>query len=88
MENIMAYKIVQQYLLQYEHGEKKYSIFFLPEGEETYRQMEVEPLEFIALSDMFRNEGPINYDERRNTFQTDSEPVGQEETRWQSWFRR
>jgi hypothetical protein len=49
-------------------------------GENVTYQIFPSPQEFLALSDMFRNEGPISFNTDGKYFVSAAEQIGEEET--------
>ena len=76
----MAWKRVDRYHLGYNIVDKQFYVYYRFENETTTNQMFTSPEEFFALADMFRNEGPVNYNTDGNYFVTAPERVGEEET--------
>ena len=76
----MAWKKVEKYLLGYNLKKSQFSFYYKLEGETATNQIFPSPEIFIALADMFRNEGPISYNTTGGYFVTASEQVGEEES--------
>jgi hypothetical protein len=76
----MAWKRVDRYNLGYNIVDKQFYFYYRFEGETVVNQIFPAPEEFLALADMFRNEGPVNYNTDGNYFVTGPERVGEEET--------
>ncbi len=76
----MAWKNVDKYYLAYNVTKKQFSFYYRLQGEATVKQMFTSPEEFVALADMFRNEGPISFNTTGNYFITGPEAVGEGET--------
>jgi hypothetical protein len=75
----MGWKTVDQYYLGYNITNKQFSFSYHLQGETSVNQIFPSPNEFIALADMFRNEGPISYNTGGNYFSTAPEAVGEGE---------
>ncbi len=58
----------------------KLQFYYKLEGENVVYQFFPVPDEFVALADMFRNEGPINFNTSGKYFITAAEEIGEEET--------
>jgi hypothetical protein len=71
----MAWKRVLSYMLGYGVKEKQFYLYYTLEGETAAHQIFPTPQAFIALADMFRHEGPINYNDAGDYFVTGSELV-------------
>ncbi|NIV35004.1 MAG: hypothetical protein GWN58_37775 [Anaerolineae bacterium] len=76
----MAWKRVRNYRLGYSLQKKCFYIYYELEGESSVHQFFPTPEEFVGLSDMFRNEGPINFNTDHRYFVTGTEEVGEEES--------
>jgi len=76
----MAWKRVARYSLGYNIVAREFYFYNRFEGETTMQQLFPSPEEFLALADMFRNEGPVNFNTDGNYFVTGPEEVGEEET--------
>ena len=76
----MAWKKVENYWLGYSLIKKSFYFYFELCGENTVYQFFPTPEEFVGLSDMFRNEGPINFNTERKYFVTAAEEIGEEES--------
>jgi hypothetical protein len=76
----MAWKRVARYSLGFNIVTKEFSFYYRFEGETTMQQILPSPEVFLALADMFRNEGPVNFNTDGNYFVTVPEMVGEEET--------
>jgi len=63
---MVARKTVERYNLGYNIQLKQFYLYYELEGENTAHQILPSPGEFLALSDMFRNEGPISFDRKGN----------------------
>ncbi len=75
----MAWKHVANYYLGYSLSKKQFYFYYSLEGENVVHQFFPTAEEFIALGDMFRNEGPISYNTDGQYFITGPEQVGEEE---------
>ena len=75
----MAWKTVEKYYLGYNVVKKQFYFYYQLQGETSVKQFFVTPEEFVALGDMFRNEGPISFNTDGNYFVTAPEAVGEEE---------
>jgi hypothetical protein len=76
----MAWKTVDKYWLGYSMMRTQFFFYYRLQGESTVYQFFPSPQEFLGLSDMFRHEGPINYNTDRKYFVTAAEEIGEEET--------
>ena len=76
----MAWKKVSTYALGYDIDTKIFRFWYILEGEYIQHGLQLTPEEFVALGDMFRNEGPIWYESDTNRFGTNAEMVGEEES--------
>ena len=76
----MAWKTVEKYYLGYSIAQKQFYFYYQLQGETSVKQFFVTPEAFVALGDMFRNEGPISFNTDGNYFVTAPEAVGEEET--------
>jgi len=77
----MAWKIVENYILGYSLSKKQFYFYYKIKNENRVHQIFPSPEEFVALADMFRNEGPIHYNTTGNYFVTATEEIGEEETK-------
>jgi hypothetical protein len=66
-------------MLGYGVKEKQFYLYYTLEGETATHQIFPTPQVFTALADMFRHEGPINYNDTGDYFVTGSELVGKPE---------
>ncbi len=57
----MTWKRVENYSLGYSITEKRFYFYYTLVGENVTHQFFPSPQEFLALADMFRNQGPINF---------------------------
>ena len=76
----MAWKKVDYYRLGYSIVKKRFYFYYKLEGVNVSYQIFPTPEEFVGLSDMFRNEGPISFNTTGKYFVTGIEEVGEEET--------
>ena len=76
----MPLKAVTNYWLGYNVPQKQFYFYYKLAGEITTQQLFPTPQEFLALSDMFRNEGPINFNTDAQYFVSGAETVGEGET--------
>ena len=70
---------VENYWLGYSVPNNQFSFAYKLVGEDTAHQIFPGPQEFLALADMFRNEGPINFNTDGSYFITAAEQVGEQE---------
>ncbi|MGH9939590.1 MAG: hypothetical protein ACREAM_25395 [Blastocatellia bacterium] len=77
----MAWKKVEKYWLGYNIPEQQFLFSYKLEGKATVNQLFPTPEEFLALADMFRNEGPISFNTTSKYFTTAPEEVGEEESK-------
>ena len=75
----MAWKRVANYYLGYSIPNKQFYFYYTLENESVVHQFFPSAQEFIALGDMFRNEGPINFNDVGNYFVSAAEQVGEQE---------
>ena len=68
---------VESYWLGYSVPTNQFSFSYKLAGEDTAHQIFPGPQEFQALADMFRNEGPINFNSDGSYFITAAEQVGE-----------
>jgi hypothetical protein len=76
----MAWKRVARYSLGYNIVAREFYFYYRLEGETGMQQIFPSPEEFLALADMFTDEGPVNLNIDGNYFVTATELVGEEET--------
>ena len=76
----MAWKRVDKYWLGYSIPKKSFYFYYMLQGGGSVHQFFPSPEEFIALADMFRNEGPINFNTNGKYFVTAAEEIGEEES--------
>jgi hypothetical protein len=75
----MTFSKVTWYSLGFNTVDKQFYLYFGLDSDNYAHQLFLNAQEFTALSDMFRNEGPISYDTDKHYFVTDQEKVGEEE---------
>lgn len=75
----MAWKSVENYSLGYSIPKKQFYIYYKLVGDAVSHQFFPSPQEFVGLSDMFRNEGPISFNTDGSYFITGAEQVGEQE---------
>jgi hypothetical protein len=75
----MAWKQVQKYALGFSMPKKQFFFYYWLVGDSSAYQIFPAAEEFIALGDMFRNEGPISLNTDGNYFVTAGEQVGEQE---------
>jgi hypothetical protein len=75
----VAWKTVDEYSLGYDLTNKQFLFSYHLQGESVIQQIFPSPQEFVALADMFRNEGPISFNTDGNYFITSPEAIGEEE---------
>ena len=75
----MAFKTVEKYYLGYNVAPKQFLFYYQLQGETVVHSFPVAAQEFVALADMFRNEGPISFN-TTGYFVTGPEAVGEGET--------
>ena len=76
----MAWKIVENYRLGYSITKRSFYFYYKLQGENSLHQFFPTPEEFVGLSDMFRNEGPISFNTSGRYFVTGPEEIGEEES--------
>lgn len=76
----MAWSRVTDYHLGYNIVDKQFYFYYQLENEPSISQIFVSAVEVRALADMFRNEGPVNFNSDGNYFVTAAEAVGEGET--------
>lgn len=77
----MAWKRVATYNLGYSIPNKQFYFYYTLVGDGTAYQIFPTPQEMIALADMFRNEGPMNFNTDGKYFVSAAEQVGEQEAR-------
>lgn len=78
----MAWKRVANYNLGYSIPNKQfyfYYFYYTLVGDNVTYQIFPSPQEFVALADMFRNEGPMNFNTDGKYFVSAAEQVGEQE---------
>jgi hypothetical protein len=75
----MAWLRVVAYHLGYSVPKRQCYFYYKLEGEDVIHQFAPPADEFLALADMFRNEGPISFNTDGQYFVTAAEPVGEHE---------
>lgn len=70
---------VVSYSLGYSIADRQFSFYYELEGGSAVSQIFVTPEQFVALADMFRNEGPVHFNSDGGYFVTASERVGEGE---------
>ena len=75
----MTWKRVANYYLGYSVPSNQFYFYYTFVGEGSVHQIFPAPQEFIALADMFRNEGPINFNTEGNYFVSAAEQIGEQE---------
>ena len=77
----MAWLRVSNYMLGYSVPSKQFYFYYSLQGQPGVYQMFPKPDELMALADMFRNEGPINFNTNGSYFVSAAEQVGENEAR-------
>jgi len=75
----MAWLRVENYWLGYSIPKKQFYFYYKLAGESVVHQFFPTSEEFVGLSDMFRNEGPINFNTDGSYFVTAAEQIGEQE---------
>jgi hypothetical protein len=75
----MAWLRVNDYMLGYSIPKKQFYFYYELQGEAVVHQFFPAPDEFLALADMFRNEGPMNFNTDGQYFVSSAEQVGENE---------
>jgi hypothetical protein len=75
----MTWIKVENYMLGYSLDKKQFYFYYKLQGESQVHQFFPSPAEAIALADMFRNEGPINFNTDGKYFVTAAEQIGENE---------
>ena len=75
----MAWVRVENYWLGYSLPKKQFYFYYKLQGESGMHQLFPTSEEFSALADMFRNEGPINFNTDGKYFVTAAEQIGENE---------
>lgn len=76
----MAWKRGTNYYLGYSIPKRQFYLYHALEGDTSVHQFFPSGEEFIALGDMFRNEGPINFNTIGSYFVSAAEQVGEQES--------
>jgi hypothetical protein len=79
MEGAMTWKRVVNYSLGYSIPKRQFYFNYTLDGENVVHQFSPSAEEFRALSDMFRNEGPMNFNTVGSYFVSAAEQVGEQE---------
>ena len=77
--NFMAWMTVDKYYLGFNVANRQFMFYYHLTGEANTYSFNVSPAEMTAISDMFRNEGPMFYNTTGNYFVTNPELVGEGE---------
>jgi len=72
----MPFKRVEIYSLGYSVPQKQFSFYYGLVGESSVNQIFLNPQEFIALADMFRNEAPIDFNTDGQYFVSSAKQIG------------
>lgn len=75
----MSWSKVTKYNLGFNIVDKQFYFYYALEGENVVHQIFLDAAQFAAVSDMFRNEGPVSYNSDGHYFVTDPEGVGEGE---------
>ena len=75
----MAWKTVDNYWLGYSVPKKQFYFYYKLANDSLVYQIFPSPEEFMALADMFRNEGPMNFNTVGNYFVSAAEQIGEQE---------
>jgi hypothetical protein len=75
----MAWKRVENYWLGYSLPKKQFYFYYKLADESSVQQIFPGPRELLALADMFRNEGPINFNTDGQYFVSAAEEIGEQE---------
>ena len=73
----MAWQKLVGYWLTYDVGTEQFKVWYQVQGSNVATPVNVSTEQFMALSDMFRNEKPVSFN--GSMFSTGKEPVGEEE---------
>ena len=79
--NPTPWKRVENYWLGYSVPNNQFSFSYKLVDEDTAHQIFPGPQEFLALADMFRNEGPIIFNTEGSYFITAAEQIGEREAK-------
>jgi hypothetical protein len=72
----MPFKRVESYSLGYSIPQKQFHFDYALAGESSVNQIFLTPQEFMALADMFRNEGPIDFNIDGQFFVSSAKQIG------------
>lgn len=75
----MAWKRVTTYCLGYSIPKKQFYFYYTLLGEDVAHQIFTSPEECVALGNMFRNEGPINFNTEGEYFVSAAEELKEQE---------
>jgi hypothetical protein len=75
----MAWKRVENYSVGYSIPKRQFYFNYKLADENVVHQLFPTPQEFLALADMFRNEGPINFNTDGQYFVSGAEEIGEQE---------
>jgi hypothetical protein len=75
----MAWKRVENYWLGYNLATKQFYFYYKLADESSVHQIFPATQEYLALADMFRNEGPINFNTDGQYFISAAEEIGEQE---------
>ena len=78
-EATMAWKTVENYWLGYSLPKKQFYFYYKLANEPVVHQIFPDPQVFLALADMFRNEGPMNFNTDGSYFVSAAEQIGEQE---------
>src|SRR4029453_1288429 len=84
-EITMAWKRVENYWLGYSLPKKQFYFYYKLADESSVQQIFPGPRELLALADMFRNEGPINFNTDGQYFVSAAEEIGEQEAHPSGW---
>lgn len=73
-------QLIESYRLYWDLDNRFGGFIIRPEGGDTFHIRATDATEFMAFSDLLRNEKPLYFDPRRKLIQTGPEPVGEEES--------
>lgn len=76
---MMPWTRVANYNLGYSIPQKHFYFYYELVGSNVKYQIFPSPQEFMALADMFRNEGPINFNSNGQYFVSAAEQIGEQE---------
>lgn len=75
----MAWIKVTNYMLGYSVAKREFYFYYTLKGDSAAYQIFPTANEFVALADMFRNEGPITFNTDGQYFVSAAEQVGENE---------